>query len=143
MRDLSVFADRAFDLIVHPCSNCFVPELRPVWRECFRVLKSGGVLLAGFSNPMNFLWDPVLEKKGRFVAKRSLPYSDLDISAAEHRKAFGADAAIEFSHTLTEQIGGQLEAGFRLTGLFEDDWSGSQPVDRYYKSFISTRAIKP
>src|SRR5688572_12933114 len=25
MRDLSMFADESFDLIFHPCSNCFVP----------------------------------------------------------------------------------------------------------------------
>jgi ubiquinone/menaquinone biosynthesis C-methylase UbiE len=35
MADLSMFADATFDLIVHPCSNCFVPDVRPVWRECF------------------------------------------------------------------------------------------------------------
>jgi 2-polyprenyl-3-methyl-5-hydroxy-6-metoxy-1,4-benzoquinol methylase len=35
MADLSLFADATFDLIVHPCSNCFVPDIRPVWRECF------------------------------------------------------------------------------------------------------------
>ena len=32
MRDLSVFADGSFDLIVHPCSNMFVPEVQPVWQ---------------------------------------------------------------------------------------------------------------
>ena len=48
MADLSMFARASFDLIVHPCSNCFVPDVRPVWRECFRVLRPGGILLAGF-----------------------------------------------------------------------------------------------
>ncbi len=142
MRDLAAFGDETFDLIFHPCSNCFVPELRPVWRECFRVLKFGGTLLAGFSNPTNYLWDPELEKAGRFVVKRSLPYSDLDLSEAERRKVFGKDAPIEFSHTLTDQIGGQLDAGFQLLGLFEDDWDGKEPIDKHYKSFVATRAAK-
>ena len=35
MRDLSVFEDGSFDLIVHPVSNVFVPDVRPVWREAF------------------------------------------------------------------------------------------------------------
>ncbi|MEZ0276700.1 MAG: class I SAM-dependent methyltransferase, partial [Roseimicrobium sp.] len=43
MADLSVFEDETFDLIVHPCSNCFVPDIKPVWREAFLVLKPGGV----------------------------------------------------------------------------------------------------
>ena len=26
--------DRCFDLIVHPVANCFVPDVRPIWRGC-------------------------------------------------------------------------------------------------------------
>lgn len=33
MRDLSIFQDSTFDLIVHPVSNCFIPDVNPVWRE--------------------------------------------------------------------------------------------------------------
>jgi ubiquinone/menaquinone biosynthesis C-methylase UbiE len=31
MADLSVFPDARFGLIVHPVSNVFVPDVRPVW----------------------------------------------------------------------------------------------------------------
>ena len=41
MRDLSCFPDESFDLIVHPVSNVFVPDVKPVWREAYRVLKPG------------------------------------------------------------------------------------------------------
>ena len=51
MRDLSCFQDERFDLIFHPCSNCFVPELAPVWREAARVLKTGGEMLSGYEQP--------------------------------------------------------------------------------------------
>src|SRR5215472_2709209 len=57
MRDLSAFADGSFDLIVNPVSNVFCPELLPVWRESFRVLRPGGVLMAGFLNPDIFIFD--------------------------------------------------------------------------------------
>ena len=40
MRDLSCFEDEMFDLIVHPCSNSFVPNILPVWREAARVLRA-------------------------------------------------------------------------------------------------------
>ena len=42
MADLSVFADESFDLVFHPTSNLFVPDVRPVWREVYRVLRPGG-----------------------------------------------------------------------------------------------------
>src|SRR5262249_5500851 len=51
MRDLSAFPDASFDLVFHPVSNLFCPELAPVWAECFRVLRPGGILLSGFCNP--------------------------------------------------------------------------------------------
>jgi len=47
MRDLSAFADGRFDLVFNPVSNLFCPDLSPVWRECFRVLRPAGILLAG------------------------------------------------------------------------------------------------
>ncbi|MEM9697094.1 MAG: class I SAM-dependent methyltransferase, partial [Myxococcota bacterium] len=47
MRDLSLLEDASFDLVFHPVSNCFVTDVRPVWREAARVLKPGGHLLAG------------------------------------------------------------------------------------------------
>ena len=50
MRDLSVLEDASFDLIFHPCSNGFINDIIPVWKECFRVLKKGGILLSGFTN---------------------------------------------------------------------------------------------
>ena len=57
MADLSAFADESFGLVYHPVSNLFVPDVRPVWREAFRVLRRGGVLLAGFLNPVLYLFD--------------------------------------------------------------------------------------
>ena len=63
MRDLSVFEDGSFDLIVHPVSNVFVPDVRPVWREAFRVLRPGGALLSGFDNPVIHTFDQELYER--------------------------------------------------------------------------------
>lgn len=51
------FADESFDLIFHPVSNCYVKELQPIWNECYRVLKKGGILLAGWDNGINYLFE--------------------------------------------------------------------------------------
>ena len=73
MRDLSVFADASFDLVFHPVSNVFAPDLDPVWRECFRVLRPGGTLLAGFLNPDVYIFDAeVLDRRGEFVVRHRL-----------------------------------------------------------------------
>ena len=47
MRDLSAFDSGRFDLVFNPVSNAFCPELAPVWRECFRVLRPAALCRPG------------------------------------------------------------------------------------------------
>jgi SAM-dependent methyltransferase len=147
MADLSVFDGQSFDLIVHPVSNLFVPDIQPVWQETFRVLRRGGVLLAGFTNPVIYLFDHDLaERTGILQVKYALPYSDLTSLPDEERLRYiETGAPLEFSHTLQDQIGGQIEAGFIIAGFFEDTF-GEEDNDLltdYMPSFIATRAVKP
>ena len=142
MRNLSVFPDESFDLIVHPVSNCFVPEIQPVWNEAFRVLRHGGILLAGFNNPLLYLFDPEKEKEGILQVRFTLPYSDLtSLTEEERHRYYGEDAALDFGHTLGEQIGGQIKAGFVISGFYEDIFPG-ELISNYISSFIATRAVK-
>lgn len=142
MADLHMFADQSFDLIVHPCSNVFVPEVRPVWREAYRILRRGGVLLAGFVNPVFFIFDDALMDQGKFHVRHTLPYSELaNLNEAERQRYFESGAPLEFGHTLEDQIGGQLEAGFVITGFLEDKWK-EWPLSNYTPTFIMTRAGK-
>lgn len=146
MRDLSALESGRFDLIFHPVSNVFVPDVAPVWRECFRVLKPGGVLLAGFMNPWMFLFDhDEAERSGRLTVKHRLPYAEPDSLDAAARDAWQQSGrAAEFSHSLEAQIGGQLAAGFLLTGLYEDHWTDqATPLNRHAPIAIATRAVKP
>lgn len=147
MADLSIFSDESFGLIVHPVSNTFVPDVRPVWREAFRVLRHGGILLAGFSNPTIYLFDyDLAERTGVLQVRYTLPYSDEKDLSDEQKQGYIEDRVpFEFSHTLEDQIGGQLDAGFLLTGFFEDSWGDEveDELTKYMPAFIATRAIKP
>ncbi len=147
MADLHVFDDLSFDLIFHPVSNTFVPDVRPVWREAFRVLRPGGVLLAGFMNPAVYLVDYSLaERTGVLQVKYRIPYSDMrDLPDEEKGRRLRNREPVEFSHTLDDQIGGQLAAGFTITGFFEDRSppSPSEPLTAYLPNCMATRAIKP
>ena len=141
MRDLSMFKDESFDLIVHPVSNVFAPDVRPVWREAYRVLRHGGTLLAGFLNPVLYLFDLEKAEKGILEVKYKLPYADTDhpeIAA----KLVAEGEALEHSHSLTDQLGGQLEAGFELTDLYEDSHS-DMIFGEYMPTYLATRARKP
>ncbi len=141
MRALSVFGDGCFDLVFNPVSNVFCPEVRPVWREAFRVLQPGGVLMAGFDNPCLYIFDLSKAEKGIFEVKYTLPFDPTKLSEEERKSVFGDETPLEFSHTLEEQIGGQLEAGFVLMGMYEDQQS--TPLGKYMPGYFATRAIKP
>ncbi len=143
MRDLSIFDDRSFDLIVHPVSNVFVPDVRPVWREAFRVLRPGGALLSGFDNPVLHAFDETFDSDGALRVKHAIPRSSVDgFSEEERRQHLEKGEFIEFSHTLEEQIGGQIEVGFLIAGFYEDA-DPSEALARYMPIYIATRAVKP
>jgi len=147
MADLHMLPDESFGLILHPVSNVFVPDVRPVWREAFRVLRHGGVLLAGMSNPATYLFDYELaDRTGILQVKYKLPYSDTEsLDEHERMQRMNDGETLEFSHTLDDQIGGQLDAGFVLTGFYEDSWSADEdePLSDYMQTFFATRALKP
>lgn len=145
MADLSVFDDSSFDLIFHPVSNVFVPDVSAVWAECFRVLKPGGSLLSGLMNPSFFLFDHEKSETTKTLeVEFKLPYSDLESLGEERlRELTNKKLALEFGHTLEQQIGGQIEAGFVLTGFYEDWWSDeATPLNKYSPTFMATKATR-
>ena len=144
MRDLKDFANESFDLIVNPPSNCFIPDVKPVWREAYRVLRHGGYLLSGFNNPISYCFDPLLSSEGILQLKYGVPYSDLTtLSSLERQKYLDRNEPLEFGHTLEDQIGGQTEVGLVITGFYEDKWGNGNIEDKYFPHFMVTRALKP
>lgn len=143
--DLSRFADGSFDLIFHPCSNCFMEKLEPIWREAYRVLRPGGALLSGFNQPFIYIFDRYAEEnEGVLQVRHRLPYADLEsLSEGELNEMIQKHEAVEWSHTLDEQIGGQIEAGFVIAGFYEDWWTDeARLLNKYAPTFIATKAVK-
>jgi SAM-dependent methyltransferase len=145
MADLSIFADEQFDLIFHPVSNCFVPDVCKVWQECFRVLKPGGRLLAGFMNPAMFMFDhDKSEQTGKLEVERAIPYADIEAGEVHKKALIDKGQPFEFSHTLDTQISGQIAAGFTLGGFYEDKWTDEALLlNKYMSTSMATLAIKP
>lgn len=131
------FPDEEFDLIFHPVSNCYVREVRPIWKECFRVLKPGGILLAGTDHFVNYLVD---ENEERIVNR--LPFDPL-CNLDQMEQLQKDDCGVQFSHSLEEQIGGQLEAGFQLLELYEDTNGEGRLHQLNIPCFLAMRSRKP
>lgn len=143
MADLSLFADESFHLVFHPVSNLFAPEVRPVWVEAFRMLRRGGYLLAGFLNPAVYIFDlELVDSSGELRVRYALPYADATSKSEEDvARQIERGEPLEFSHTLEDQIGGQIEAGFAIVGFYEDHHR-DDPIAARMPTYIATRAIK-
>ena len=130
------FADESFDLIFHPVANCYAAEVTSIWKECFRTLKKGGALLAGLDNGLNFAFSADETR-----LENVLPFNPL--VNAEHRKILEKEnGGMQFSHTIEEQIGGQIRAGFRLAGVYSDTNGSGNLHDHNVPAFWATLAIK-
>ena len=111
MCDLSRFADASFDLVLNPPSLCYVPDVNPVFREAYRVLKPGGTFLMISMNPIAYVcdWD---EAQQCYKSVNRMPYN-----SAEHD---GQGDWVEYGHTMESYLGGQIAAGFVITGYLEN-----------------------
>ena len=131
------FEDEEFDLIFHPVSNCYVEDVKPIFKECYRILKHGGILLGGYDNMVNYLVD---EDEKTIV--NTMPFNPLK-NPEQMAQLEATDCGVQFSHTIEEQLGGQLEAGFCLTHIYGDTNGAGRLHEMNIESFYATRAIKP
>lgn len=139
MQDLSAFENDSFDLIVHPWSNGYVDSPLPVWRECARVLQKGGALLSGFANPVEYIFDAADLERDVLTVRHRIPYADVAHLDDPSIRAICENDGYIWSHTLEDQIQGQIAAGFVIAGFYED--VGGTVLDRYLPTSIATRAL--
>jgi SAM-dependent methyltransferase len=140
--NLETFADESFDLVFNPVSTVFMPDVRAVWKEAYRVLRYGGILMTGSMNPVHYIFDLYKADEGILEVAHSIPYSDLtSIPREDLDELIEKGLPVEFGHSLTDLLGGQCEAGFVITDVYEDYMLDS-PLHKYHPSYIAARALK-
>lgn len=112
MRDLSGILPESFDLVYQAISLCFVPDVRPVYREVARVLRPGGLYRVGQINPGTYLVDE--DSWDGSAYHISGPYSGGPLPEEER------DGFFEFRHHLSDMFNGLVETGFTVEGVWED-----------------------
>ena len=131
------FENEEFDLIFHPVSNCYVKEVKPIFKECARILKKGGILLSGLDNGVNYLTD---ENEECII--NTMPFDPL-VNEQQRKQLEEDDCGMQFSHTVEEQLGGQLEAGLVLTHIYGDTNGEGRLHEMNVECYWATRAVKP
>ena len=128
MCDLSMFSDDYFDYIINPPSLMYIPELKTVFKECYRVLGSGGKFIMMAPNPINYVCDYIDDENGGYYkAVHRMPFCSKDYDDSDW---------IEYGHTMEEYLGGLIESGFVINGYVECQ------MEDITELYFCTRAMK-
>jgi SAM-dependent methyltransferase len=124
MQNLSSLYGRDFDLVYQAVSACYVPDVRRVYQEVFKVLRLQGYYRVEHWNPVhvqladNRAWDGHAYR----VVRPQLPGIPIPSPMAWDEQT-GETSAIcwHYIHPLQHLIGGLCEAGFNILRFAESE----------------------
>ena len=120
MRDLSCISDGTFNLVYQAPSMAYIPDVRPVYTEVFRVLKPNGVYRVCFTNPaIEFVDWNSWDGEGYRITK---PYAE----RIERGEEDGVGGSIQFRHYMADIFNKLIAVGFSIQQVEDDPQHFSQ-----------------
>jgi SAM-dependent methyltransferase len=107
-QDMSLLDSDSFDIVWQGSSMAYIPEIRSVYSEVARVLRSEGVYRSDANDAGTAFADEHWDNGYRI----NRPFSDRVL----HRE----DGAVEYRHYLSDVINGLAESGFMIQRAVED-----------------------
>ncbi|QEG33385.1 class I SAM-dependent methyltransferase [Bythopirellula goksoeyrii] len=116
MDNLSMFADREFEIVIHPVSTCYVSDVSRVFAEVARVLKPYGLYISQHKSPVSLQTeirsrDDTYRITEPYYRKGPLPL----VEPCRVRES----GTLEFLHRWEQLVGGLCRAGFVIEDLVE------------------------
>ena len=151
MRDLSRFAEDAFDIVYQPFSINFVPDVRPVFAGVARVLKAGGLYHVQWHNPYTQTFNPDDYDPIKGYSSNSI-YADceVDVVAIYGSDSWGVEdedgvksevpGPREFRHTMKTFINCLIDSGFEILAFDEHTTWEENPEPGSWEHF---KAVSP
>jgi SAM-dependent methyltransferase len=116
MDELPMLAAASFDIVIHPVSTCYVPEIAPVFCEVARVTRPGGLYISQHKSPTSLQTGIAASPCGYELVEpyyRSGPLPP--VVGSPHRE----EGTLEYLHRWEEILGGMCRAGFAIEDLIE------------------------
>jgi len=116
MDDLSALADGLFDIVAHPVSTCYVPDIAAVYGEVARVTKLAGLYISQHKTPTSLQASVKPSPLGYEITEpyyRTGPLLEVKDSLVREEGTF------EFLHRWDQIVGGLCRAGFVIEDLTE------------------------
>jgi SAM-dependent methyltransferase len=116
MDDLGMLAPEEFDLVIHPVSTCYLPEIGPVYREIARVTRAGGLYISQHKSPTSLQSEVVPSARGYELSEPYYRTGPLPpVLGSPHRE----EGTLEYLHRWEELLGLMCRAGFAIEDLVE------------------------
>lgn len=131
MDHLAMLDDGSFDIVVHPVSTCYVPDVAPVFREVARVLVGGGVYVSQHKSPTSLQASHRADANGRYHLEHAYyrqrpipPVSEPSAATGRLREP----GATEYLHRWEQLIGGICRSGMVIEDMIEPFHADPQAV---------------
>lgn len=123
MDDMPMLGEGEFDIVIHPVSTCYVPDIVPVYREIARVTRPGGVYISQHKTPTSLQAEMTPGAKGYELSE---PYYRSGPLPPVVGTALREEGTLEYLHRWEEILGGMCRAGFVIEDLMEPMHGDSQ-----------------
>lgn len=130
MDDLSMFPEASFDIVIHPVSTCYVPNIGLVFHEVARVLASGGVYVSQHKQPVSLQTDPQ-SKSGSYQIRHGY-YSKTPLPQSTSPNLVREQGTLEYVHRWEEILGGICRSGMVIEDVTEPlHAKADSPIDSF------------
>ena len=117
MSDLSMLGDETFDIVIHPVSTCYVPNVAPVYREVSRVLKNDGLYISQHKQPTSLQTGLVTTHGCYPIQHRYFLHEPLPVEPKPN--LIREPGTCEYVHRWESLIGEMCRAGLVIEDLTE------------------------
>jgi SAM-dependent methyltransferase len=116
MDQMPMFAAGQFDMVIHPVSTCYVPDVRPVYGEIARITRAGGLYISQHKSPVSLQTDTRPARRGYELIEPYYRTGPLpEVVGSPHREP----GTLEYLHRWEELLGQMCRAGFAIEDLVE------------------------
>jgi SAM-dependent methyltransferase len=116
MDELSILEPASFDIVDHPVSTCYLPDIIAVYRQVARVLAPGGLYVSQHKQPTSLQCSIKPGPDGYVLTE---PYYRSGPLPASSGSRIREEGTIEFLHRWEDLIGGLCRCGFVIEDLLE------------------------
>ncbi|WP_322975235.1 class I SAM-dependent methyltransferase [Aporhodopirellula aestuarii] len=121
MDDLSMLSPQSFDLVIHPVSSCYLPDITAIYAQVARVTRPGGLYVSQHKTPVS-LQASMHRGNGHYELRhdyyRTDPVPPPETTTPVSRR-LREPGAVEFLHRWEQLIGGLCRSGFVVEDLVE------------------------